>query len=246
MDRLIYIAGTGAKAAQHRQDVVANNLANVSTTGFKAQIAAYRTAPGQGGTLPTRAYAVESTTGADLNPGPMLTTDNPMDIAVAGDGWIAVQGADGRESYLRTGTLVPNEQGQLTLHGKLVVGESGPITVPQDQSLVIGRDGTVSAVPANGSRANGTQLGRIKLVTAEPGALSRMADGSFRTGNGQDLDAAPAVQLAAGKLEGSNVNPTETLVQMIAVARQFEMQMRLLQTAQEDGRAAAQLLAPGG
>jgi flagellar basal-body rod protein FlgF len=243
MDRMIFTAMTGAKHLLERQAVTANNLANASTGGYRAETRATRAAYVQSDTLPTRAFAVESTTGADFTPGPIQQTGRVFDVAVQGKGWIAVEPAGGGEAYTRDGSLQVSENGVLqTRNGLNVLGDGGPITIPSDTEVSIGRDGTISTVPAGGDPASVTQVGRIKLVDPEEAQLERGADGLFRLRDGSTAAADAGVRIASGSLEGSNVNVAETMIDMIAVARQFEMQMKLIQTAQNDSQQASQLL----
>jgi flagellar basal-body rod protein FlgF len=246
MDRLIYIAMTGAQQALAQQTVTSHNLANASTTGYKAETTTFRVAPVVGPGLPTRAYAVETTTGADLTPGAIQRTGRDLDVAIGGEGFLAVQGRDGNEAYTRNGSLAVDADGQLqTRGGLLVIGEGGPITIPPDSKLAIGKDGTISATTGGQSAANVTVLGKIKLVNPVKGDLARGADGLFRTKNGADADADPTVTLVAGALEDSNVNSVAAMIDMIAIARQFDMQMKLLQNAEQNAQRATQLLAAG-
>lgn len=247
MDRMIYLAMTGAKHLLERQAVIANNLANAATTGFRAETHALRAAPLQSAAAPTRVFAVETTTGADLAPGPLQSTGRSFDVAIQGQGWIAVQLADGSEAYTRNGSLQVGENGLLqTRNGLNVAGDSGPITIPGDVQVSIGSDGTISTLPTTTLLSQVSPVGRIKLVDPEEASLVRGADGLFRLRGGGTADADPRVKLASGTLEGSNVNVADALVQMIAVARQFETQMKLLQTADANSRQAAQLLARSG
>jgi flagellar basal-body rod protein FlgF len=241
MDRLIYLSMSGAKATLQRQDVLAHNLANASTNGFRAEMAAFRAVPVRGDGASTRAYALESTIGHDLRGGPVQTTGRDLDVAMKGNAWLAVQGQDGTEAYTRAGALDIDAEGQLvTSTGRLVLGDGGPIAVPPGARVDIADDGTVNATVGNGRPQ---AVGRLKLVT--PGQpLQRGADGLFRAADGNDLDADPNARLQAGALEGSNVSPVETMVAMIAAARQFEQQMKSLQTAEQREQAASRLLAP--
>lgn len=244
MDRLIYTSMTGAKHLFNRQAVLANNLANASTTGFRADLVAQRAVPTQGGAPGARIFSLETTTGSDLTPGPMLATGRALDVAVQGSGWIAVQGLDGNEAYTRAGNLQVNVDGTLTLpNGLPVLGDGGPITVPADAKLQIAADGTISAKTANSPTVN--QVGRIKLVNPEANALTKGLDGLFRTRNGEPADADPNVRVADGTLEGSNVNVVEAMVGMIAAARQFEMQMKMLAVAEQNEQKAGSLLSGG-
>lgn len=247
MDKMIYVAMSGAKAAVIRQDNVANNLANLNTTGFRAQVTAFRTAPQQGPGLPTRAYSVDSTPVADLKPGPLQQTGRNLDVALQSNGFIAVQDDTGQEAYTRNGHFEVSSEGLLTtVGGRLVLGDGGPISIPPDNDIVIADDGTVSATPVNGSRKNATNVGRIKLVDfPEDGSsisMIRGDDSLFRASDGSNLPLNESVRIASGALEASNVNAVEMLVNMISVARQFEIHMKLLQNAEANARAADQLI----
>ena len=242
MDRVIYLAMAGAKATMQRQDVIANNLANVSTTGFRAEMMAFRSVPVQGDGASTRVYAIETTPGYNAQPGPVAATGRGMDVAMQGNAWLSVQAADGTEAYTRNGALTVNAEGLLVTHAGLpVVGEGGPITVPLNSQVTIAPDGNVSATVAGG-RPQG--VGKLKLVTPET-ALQRGTDGLFRSAAGADLDADAAARLQPEALEGSNVSAVEAMVAMIAASRQFEQQMKILQTSQEREQSATRLLSGG-
>ena len=241
MDRLIYLSMSGAKATLQRQDVLANNLANASTNGFRAEMAAFRAVPVRGDGASTRAFALESTIGHDDRAGALQSTGRELDVALQGKAWLAVQGVDGTEAYTRAGALEVDPEGQLvTATGRLVLGDGGPITLPVGARVEIAGDGTITATVGN---ARPQQAGRLKLVTPEA-PLKRGADGLFRAADGNDLAADPAARLQAGALEGSNVSPVETMVAMIAASRQFEQQMKSLQQAEQREQAAARLLSP--
>ena len=241
MDRMIYLSMSGAKSTMQRQDVLANNLANASTTGFRAELQAFRAVPVRGDGASTRVYALETTTGYDPAAGPVQQTGRPLDVALQGNGWLAVQGFDGTEAYTRMGSLQVDAEGTLmTSGGRTVLGDGGPIQIPADSTPQIAADGTVTVRQPNGSL---TTVGRLKLVTPEA-PLTRGDDGLFRAGDG-DLPADPNARLQDGALEGSNVNPIENMVAMIAAARQFEAQMKMLQTAEKDEQSAGQLLSLG-
>ena len=240
MDRLIYLSMAGAKATLQRQDTLANNLANASTTGFRAEMQAFRAVPVRGDGASTRVYALESTIGHDTRPGPVQSTGRPLDVAVQGKSWLAVQALDGAEAYTRAGSLQVNAEGQLvTPSGLPVLGDGGPITVGVNAAVEIASDGSITATTGTGRPQ---QVGRLKLVTPE-GNLNRGTDGLFRAPEGDvPVDATARVQ--SGALEGSNVSPVETMVAMIAAARQFEQQMKMLQGAEQREQGAAKLLAP--
>ena len=238
MDRVIYLAMAGAKATLQRQDVLAHNLANASTHGFRAEMMAFRAVPVRGDGASTRVYALETTPGYNPEPGPISSTGRSLDVAVAGQGWLAVQSLDGTEAYTRNGSLDVNNEGLLvTRAGLPVLGDGGPITLPANAQVTIGVDGTLSASVGNG-RPQG--IGRLKLVTPEA-PLLRGDDGLFRGAEG-DLPADATARVQSGALEGSNVSPVESMVAMIAAARQFEQQMKMLQTSQEREQSATKLL----
>lgn len=241
MDRMIYVSMSGAKALMQRQEAISHNLANVSTDGFRADMMAFRAVPGrQDQTATTRVWNMEASAGYDGASGPIRQTGRALDVAVRGNGWIAVQAADGTEAYTRDGGLEVNVDGTLmTRRGNPVMGDGGPIVVPPNSSLSIGTDGTVSARQAGQPVV---PVGRIKLVNPEHAELSKGPDGLMRMVAGGEAPLAETVRLADGVLEGSNVNVVEAMVGMISVARQFEVQMRLLQTAEQNEQKAAQLL----
>lgn len=245
MDRMIYTAMSGAKSMMQRQDVLTNNLANINTPGFRAETVAFRVAPVQGNGLPTRAFSAESTPGADFTPGIITTTGRSLDVAVLGQGWLTVQGNDGTEAYTRNGGLELNDQGLLqTQNGLPVLGDGGPITVPSGNAVTIAADGTVTASPLSGGKT-AISLGRLKLVSPPTAELLRGTDGLFRMKNGSAADVDANVRVASGSIESSNVNAVEAMTAMISLARQFEMQMKLMQTAESNARKGAQILASG-
>jgi flagellar basal-body rod protein FlgF len=228
----------GAKATMQRQETLANNLANVSTVGFRAEMQAFRAVPVRGDGATTRAYALETTTGYNADAGPLTATGRNLDVAMQGNAWLAVQALDGTEAYTRAGSLNSTADGTLVgTNGLPVLGDGGPITLPPNTEVQIASDGTISAKAANGSV---TPVGKLKLVTPEA-KLQRGDDGLFRSPAG-DLPADPTARLQDGALEGSNVSAIETMVAMISAARQFEAQMKSMQTTEGDEKAAGQLL----
>jgi flagellar basal-body rod protein FlgF len=237
MDRMIYLAMSGAKATMQRQDVVSHNLANASTVGFRAELAAFRAVPVVGEGASTRVYALESTPGYNPAPGPVQSTGRGLDVAMKGNAWLAVQGLDGTEAYTRAGSLDVNTEGLLTTsNGLTVMGDGGPITIPPNSEVTIGADGTISAKAGN---QRPQVVGRLKLVTPEA-PLTRGTDGLFRAA--EDLPADPTARVAGGALEGSNVSAIESMVSMISAARQFEQQMKMLKSAEEKEQSASKLL----
>lgn len=238
MDRLIYTSMVGAKASLQRQDVLSHNLANVSTNGFRAEMAAFRAVPIRGDGASTRVLALETTIGYNAEPGAVQPTGRNLDVAVKGKSWLAVQALDGTEAYTRAGSLDVNAEGVLVnTAGLPVVGDGGPITVPPNSAVEIAGDGTVTARTGNGRPTN---IGRLKLVTPEA-PLTRGTDGLFRAADG-DLPADAAARVQAGALEGSNVSAIETMVAMIAASRQFEQHMKVLQGAEQREQSASKLL----
>jgi flagellar basal-body rod protein FlgF len=241
MDRMIYLSMSGAKATMQRQDTLANNLANVSTPGFRAELQAFRAVPVQGSGASTRVYALETTTGYDGSAGAITATGRNLDVAVTGSSWLSVQALDGTEAYTRGGSFDVSSEGTLvTRSGLPVLGDGGPIQIPPNSVVSIGGDGTVSA---KGTDGKNTAVGRLKIVTPEA-PLTRGVDGLFRAPDG-DLPADTNARVQDGALEGSNVSPVETMVAMISAARQFEAQMKMLSTAEGNEKAASQLLAAG-
>lgn len=244
MDRLIYTVASGTKHIMEQQATTSNNLANISTTGFRAQLDSFRAVPVQSEGLPTRAFVVDNTVGSDFSAGALQATGRDLDVAVKGKGWIALQMADGSESYTRNGALEVSANGILqTSNGMTVAGENGPITIPPDSKVSVGSDGSISAMSTTTVPATSTVLGRIKLVNPKDADLVRGDDGMFRLKDGTGAPADPAVGLVGGALEGSNVSAVDSMVNMISLARSFETQMSLLKNAENNAAKAAQILA---
>lgn len=247
MDRLIYTAMSGASQVMEQQATVANNLANTSTPGFRAALSTFRAVPLVGEGLATRAFVVDSTPGSDFSPGPMQATGRELDVAINGAGWFVVQGADGKEAYTRSGGLQISSTGVLqTNTGLNVVGLSGPITLSPTSQITIAKDGTISTIP-DGSLPNAiTTIGNLKLVNPPPDQLARGADGLFRLKDGTAAPADPTTQIASGNLEGSNVSTVKALVDMISLSRKFDMQMKMLTTADNDAKQASSIMSITG
>lgn len=247
MDHLIYTAMSGAKQAFLQQAGVAQNLANASTIGYRAMENKFRAVQVQGEGAPTRAFVVNASVADIFDAGPMMATGRTLDVAIQGPGWIAVGAADGSEAYTRAGNLQTDANGQLqTAGGRNVLGDGGPITLPPDNRISIASDGTVSAIPLFGVPNNVSVVGRIKLVNPAENELMRGDDGLFRLKNGNPADADANVKIASEMLEGSNVNPVDAMVSMISLARQFEMQIKMLQTAETNDSKASQILSMNG
>jgi len=247
MDRLIYTAMTGASHVLQQQAAVSENLANVSTPGFRAVLNTFRAVPLVGEGLPTRTFVVDSTAGADFTPGILQQTGRDLDVAVSGAGWIAVQGPDGKEAYTRNGSFQVAPNGVLqTRTGLNVLGDGGPITIPPDTGVTFAKDGTISTVPTNGQITSVVAVGRLKLVNPPPEQLERGSDGLFRLKDGTTAAADANVGVAPGSLEGSNVNTVEAMVSMISLARKFDMQMKMLQSADNNAQRASQIMSLAG
>ncbi|GHU06344.1 flagellar basal-body rod protein FlgF [Betaproteobacteria bacterium] len=243
MDRLIYTAMTGARQAFLQQAGVANNLSNAATVGFRAMEHRFRSVPIQGEAMPTRAFTIDASVANVFEQGPFMATGRPLDVAVKGEGWIAIETPDGQEAYTRAGNLQIDANGQLQTPGGLnVLSDGGPIAIPPDNSVTISPDGTVSVVPLFGTPNNVNDVGRIKLVNPPTADLVRGDDGLFRMRDGQPAPLDENVRLASETLEGSNVNPVDSLVRMISLSRQFEMQIKMLTTADTNARQASQVL----
>lgn len=246
MDRVVFVVASGAKQLMRAQSVNANNLANVNTIGFQADLANFRAQLVDGPGYESRAYALGENAGARFEKGTIQSTGRPLDVAVNGDGWIAVQAMDGTEAYTRAGNLRVNINGQLlTGAGHPVMGESGPIVIPEFEKLEIGRDGTISVRPIGQQPSTLAEVGRIKLVAPEHSELVKGEDGLLRTRTGGAAPATTEVTLLSGALESSNVNSVEALVDMIGLARQYEMSVKIMQTAKEMDEQTAQLMSLG-
>lgn len=241
MDRMIYVAMTGAREILQKQALTANNLANANTTGFRADQSVTRALPVFNMNLPTRAYAMTQEVTADFSQGPLQPTGRDLDVAIKGPGWIALQTPDG-EGLTRDGSLHLSPSGLLeSTDGRPVLGNNGPISLPPLQSLSIGADGTISGVPQGQPTSASVVFDRIRLVNPPEAKLQKGPDGLFRASGGP-IQADANVTLAQGMLEGSNVNPVSAMVDMISMSRQFETQIKLIQTARDDARNAAQIL----
>ena len=246
MDRMAYLAMTGASQTFRAQAVNSNNLANLSTPGFRADMHAFSNLAIEGPGYPTRVNAIAQSPGWNDQSGSIVSTGRELDVAINGPGWIAVQAPNGEEAYTRAGDLRVTSLGLLTTGaGHPVMSESGPVSLPPNSSLTIGVDGELSIIPLGDAPQNITQPGaRIKLVNPDPAFLDKGADGLFRYREG-DVDIAttdPNVKLIPGSLEGSNVNAVNAMLNMIQLARQFEMQVRTINTANENASSATRIM----
>ncbi len=243
MDRMLYVAMNGASQTLQAQAVNSHNLANVSTAGFRQDLAAFRSMPVFGDGLPSRVYAMEERPGVDDTVGPMTSTGRDLDVAIHGEGWLAVQAPDGGEAYTRAGDLRISAAGILTTGaGHPVLGNAGPVAIPPAQKLEIGTDGTISIHPLGEPATTLVELDRLRLVKPAFDDLVKGPDGLMRRGDGEPAAPDATVKLTTGVLEGSNVNVVEALVNMIDLARQYELQVKAMATAQDNAAATAQLM----
>ena len=247
MDRMIYVAMTGAREALRAQSVVSHNVANSGTTGFRAVQHSLQSVPVAGGGFASRINATAAPDSWNFASGTMMQTGRDLDIAIQGDGWLAVQGPDGAEAYTRAGNLRVNPNGMLeTANGHLVLGNGGPISLPPYQKLDIGGDGQVSIVPQGQKPNTIAEVDRLKLVNPNNADLIQSGDGLFRLKDDAEAPADPAIRIASGQLEASNVSPAQALVEMIEISRRYEMQVRAMNNADENDRIAAQLMRLSG
>jgi flagellar basal-body rod protein FlgF len=246
MDRMLYVAMAGAKETLRAQTVNNHNLANASTTGFKADLAAFQSRAVDGSGYASRVYTQSTTNGWDEKSGSLISTGRDLDVAINGKGWFAVQGADGKEAYTRAGDFQVDATGQLTTSvGHPVMGDGGPVNIPPYTSLFVAGDGSISIVGQGQTPQATSTIGRLKLVNPPGEQLERGEDGLFRMRDGSSAPADAAVKIGSGVLETSNVNAAEAMVNMITLARQFEMQVKAIRTAEENGAAAAQVMRLG-
>jgi flagellar basal-body rod protein FlgF len=247
MDKFLYLAMNGASQSMLAQTTNANNLANASTIGFKATLDNFQAKPVYGPGHPDRAYSTDKGAGADFSQGALMTTGRNLDVSIDGEGWFAVQAKDGNEAYSRRGDFHLDPNG-LLLNGanQIVLGDGGPITIPEFESLVIGRDGTISIRGAGQSASTLVAVDRIKLVKADTNQLDRGEDGLFRARDGLPAEPDASVTVISGALEASNVNTVSSMVRMMEYARHYETQIKLMNLAAENDQASAQLMKMNG
>lgn len=247
MDRMIYVAMTGAREAMRAQASVSHNLANVSTIGFRQLREALASAPVAGSGLATRVNPVNSPAGIEARPGTIQQTGRNLDIAIQGEGWLAVQDASGREVYTRAGNLRISAAGSLeTAGGQTVLGSGGPVTIPPFESLYIGDQGQVSVVGLGQPPQALAEVARLKLVSVDATRLTPVGDGVYALADGEAATPDATIRVASGQLESSNVNVTEAMVQMIELGRQYELQVRAMKAAENADSSAARLLRIAG
>lgn len=243
MDRLLYLGMNGAKQVERAQTINANNLANASTAGFRADFQALMAAPVDGMGLDTRSNAVSIGQSSDFTHGRVVGTGNDLDVAIQGEGFFAVQDADGREAYSRRGDFHLTADGMmLNGAGQPVMGEGGPVAIPEHQSISIGDDGTISIVPLGLGAESLVTVDRIRLVNPDTRQLAKGEDGLLRLVGGQEADADASVKISTGHIESSNVNTVDAMVKMISLSRQYEMQVKVMKNANTLAETSARLM----
>jgi flagellar basal-body rod protein FlgF len=246
MDRMIYVAMTGAKQLMQAQTLVSHNLANAGTQGFRADLARFQESPVFGAGHPSRVNTVASGLGFDQSPGTLVETGGAFDIAIDGPGWIAVQAPDGSEVYTRDGALGINSLGLLeTRRGELVLGDNGPVAIPPHVQVSIGKDGTISIVPQGQGPETLAQVGRVKLVNPDAALLEKRSDGRVRLADGSVAESDASVKVVSGYIETSNVSAADMMVGMIELARQFDLGVRMMKVADDNASRAASLAQMG-
>lgn len=242
---MLYVAMSGARETLIAQGNASNNLANANTTGFLSDLNQFRSMPVFGDGHPTRVYALDERPQTDFAGGGLQQTGRDLDVAVDGGGWLAVQAGDGNEAYTRRGDLKVDVNGLLTTgNGLPVMGNGGPIALPPFDKLDIGSDGTISIRPLGAPPNEIAVIDRIKLVDPQYDQMEKGEDGLLRLKDGGVAEASADQRLVNGALEGSNVNPVNEMVNMIELARRFEMQIKLMTTAEDTANAAASILRP--
>ena len=243
MDKYLYVAMTGASQNALAQKAHANNLANISTNGFQRDLEQARSMPVFGDSFPARAFALTERPATDFTPGAMIETGRDLDVAVSGDGWLAVQAPDGSEAYVRTASMNVDALGILRAgNGMPIMGNGGPIAVPPQQQIEVGQDGTISIrAQGEGPRVM-AQVDRIKLVQPDLKTMSKGLDGLIHTNDGQPAPADANVQVVSGFLEASNVNAVDEMTSVLALSKQFELHIKMMNTAKEDDQAMTRVL----
>lgn len=247
MDRLIYTALSGMNAAMDRQRAVANNLANASTVGFKAEEFSVAPITVKGDGHEARAFSQGAVRGANLAGGAVTYTGQPLDVALAGNALLALQAPDGSEVYSRRGDLSVAASGTLQNgDGLPVMGEAGPITVPAGAILSISEDGTLYQRDPAAADAPPTAVARLKLANPAGSAVVKDINGWLRVPDDGALPGDPTARLIPQSLESSNVDTATTLVQMIEAQRAFEQRAKIISTAEQLDQSSARLMSLNG
>ena len=244
MDKLLYIAMSGAKQNMQALAINANNLANAKTTGFKADLAQARSMQAFGEGQATRVFSMTERASQNFDSGALLTTGRDLDIAIEGQGWLTVQDASGEMAYTRNGHLRLTADGALeTSSGELVIGDGGPIYLPLPvNNIQISRDGVIMVQPEGAPVNSQEEVSRLNLVNPDVRQLVKGQDGLFRRKDGENAQTDITVKVLGGTLESSNSSPLSDMTDMIALQRQFEMQLKMMKTAEEIDTSSAALL----
>ena len=243
MDKYLYVAMTGASQNALAQKAHANNLANISTNGFQRDLEQARSMPVFGDSFPARAFALTERPATDFSQGALVETGRDLDVAVSGDGWLAVQAPDGSEAYVRTASMNVDALGILRAgNGMPIMGNGGPIAVPPQQQIEVGEDGTISIrAQGEGPRVM-AQVDRIKLVQPDLKTMSKGLDGLIHTNDGQPAPADANVRVTSGFLEASNVNAVDEMTSVLALSKQFELHIKMMNPAKEDNQAMTRVM----
>jgi flagellar basal-body rod protein FlgF len=240
VEKVIYTAMSGAQHALMAQQIHANNLANVDTTGFRADFERVSSTALTGDGFDSRVLAREMTPGTDFSAAALVSTGRTLDVGVRGNGWLAVQTAEGEEAYTRAGNMNVESDGRLTVNGRAVLGEGGELVLPDYRDLDIGSDGTITVTPPGGGAL--IEAGRIKLVNPETSQLVKGTDGLFRLDSGETAESDENVILASGYLEDSNVNAVDEMIQSLQMTRNFELQVKLMQSSDEQAKLGNEMI----
>lgn len=243
MDKMLYTAANGARQAMQAQTAISHNLANANTVGFRSHFNTFTSWHVEGPGLNTRIMNQQSAEDIDMSFGSIVSTGRELDVAINGEGFIAVQNSKGEEAYTRAGDLRLDDVGRLTTGtGFAVMGNGGPIAIPPAEKIEIGQDGSISIVPVGQAPAAMVIADRIKLVNPDLQNLQKDADGLLQVVGGAIQPAAAGVQLESGVIEHSNVNAVGQMIELITNARQFETNIKLMQEAKTADEASARLL----
>jgi flagellar basal-body rod protein FlgF len=240
---MLYVAMSGAKETLIAQGSNSNNLANGNTPGFLADLQQFRSMPVFGDGHPTRVYGMSERPAIDFSKGSIVHTGSELDVAVNGNGWLVVQAKDGIEAYTRRGDLMLDANGLLTTgNGLPVMGNNGPIAIPPAEKIEIAPDGTISIRPLGQGADELATIDQIKLVNPPRDQLEKGDDGLMRLRDGTTAQPDVGTQLVSGSLEGSNVNIVDAMVNMIELSRRFELQVKMMKTAQDLENASASIM----